>query len=108
MKIFNKRELQQIASNHLSDTEFKNYIKFCKDCSKTPFSFLVNDTILLSDNEKNRTINNKIKQKEAQYDFDREKAKTSALPPENLGKYKTLTGEDLLPEKDKTYYNRKI
>ena len=50
MKIPNKRELQQIASNHSSGIEFKDFIKLYKDYSKEPFSFLVNDTTLSSDN----------------------------------------------------------
>ena len=50
MKIPNKRELQQIASNHLSDIDFKNFVKLYKDYTKEPFSFLVNDTTLSSDN----------------------------------------------------------
>ena len=50
MKIYNKRDLQQIASNHLSVTEFKHFIKFYKDYTKEPFSFLVNDTTSSSDN----------------------------------------------------------
>ena len=31
MKIPNKRELQQIASNHLSETDFKDFMKLYKD-----------------------------------------------------------------------------
>ena len=50
MKIPNKRELQYIASNSLADIEFKELMKRCKDCTKEPFSFLVNDTTLLSIN----------------------------------------------------------
>ena len=50
MKIPNKREIQQLASNHLSDTELKDFMKLYKDYTKEPFSFLVNDTFLLSDN----------------------------------------------------------
>ena len=50
MKIPNKRELQYIASNSLADIEFKELMKLCKDCTKEPFSFLVNDTTLLSIN----------------------------------------------------------
>ena len=46
----NKRELQQIASNHSSHTEFKDFMKLYKDYTKAPFSFLVNDTTLPSDN----------------------------------------------------------
>ena len=50
MKIPNKRELQQIASNHLSDIEFKDFIQLCKDYNKEPFSFLVNGSTLPQDN----------------------------------------------------------
>ena len=50
MKIPNKREVQQIVSNHLSDIEIIDFVKLCKDCTKEPFSFLVNDTTLPSDN----------------------------------------------------------
>ena len=50
MKIPNKRELQQITSNHLSDIDFKGLMKLCKDYTKEPYSFLVRDTILSSDN----------------------------------------------------------
>ena len=42
-----------------------------------------------------KILNRKIKQNEAQYDLDREAAKISALPSNNLDKYKYLTGEDL-------------
>ena len=50
MKIPNERELQQIASNYLSYIDFKDFMKFCKDYTKEPYSFLVNDTTLSSDN----------------------------------------------------------
>ena len=50
MKIPNKRELQQIASNHLSDIEFKDFMKLYKDYTEELFSFLVNDVTLPSDN----------------------------------------------------------
>ena len=49
MKIPNKRELQQIALNHSSDIDFKNFMKIYKKCTKEPYSFLVNDTTLPSD-----------------------------------------------------------
>ena len=49
MKIPNKRELQQIALNHSSDIDFNNFIKIYKKCSAKPYSFLVNDTTLPSD-----------------------------------------------------------
>ena len=48
MKIPNKRELQQIALNHSSDIDFKEFMKIYKKCTTEPYSFLVNDTILPS------------------------------------------------------------
>ena len=50
MKIPNKRELQQIPSNYLSDNEFKDVMKLYKDYTKDPYSFFVNDATLQSDN----------------------------------------------------------
>ena len=50
MKIPNKRELQQITLNHSCDTDFKDFIKAYKKCTDKPYSFLVNDTMLASDN----------------------------------------------------------
>ena len=50
MKIPNKRELQQIAINHSSDIDFKDFVKIYKKCTDEPYSFLVNDTTLPSNN----------------------------------------------------------
>ena len=50
MKIPSKRELQQIASNHSLDIDFKDLIKLYKEYNKEPYSFLENDTNLSSDN----------------------------------------------------------
>ena len=50
MKIPNKRELQQIASNNLSETDFKDFMRLYKDYTKEPYSFLVKDTTWLLDN----------------------------------------------------------
>ena len=49
MEIPNKRELQQIALNHSSDIDFKDFMKIYKKYSKEPYFFLVNDTTLPSD-----------------------------------------------------------
>ena len=49
MKIPNKRELQQTALNHSSDIDFKDFMKIYKKYTKEPYSFLVNDTTLPSD-----------------------------------------------------------
>ena len=51
MKIPNKRELQQIAINHSSNVDFKNFVKIYKTCTDEPYSFfLVNDATLASEN----------------------------------------------------------
>ena len=50
MNIPNKIELQQIAINHSSDIDFKDFVKIYKKCTNDPYSFLVNDTTLSSDN----------------------------------------------------------
>ena len=39
MKIPNKIELQQIASNHLSDIDFKGFINLYKDYTKESYLF---------------------------------------------------------------------
>ena len=49
MKIPNKREFQQIALNHSSDIDFKDFMKIFKKCPAKTYSFLVNDTTLPSD-----------------------------------------------------------
>ena len=49
MKIPNKRDLQQTALNHSSDIDFKDFMKDYKKYTKEPYSFLVNDTTLPSD-----------------------------------------------------------
>ena len=50
MKISNKRELQQIASHHSSNINYKDFINVYKKCTDKPHSFLVNDTTLSSNN----------------------------------------------------------
>ena len=72
MKIPNKRELQQAASNNSSDIDFKDFMKLYKDYTKEPYSFSV----------------------------DRQTAEISALSSRNASKYEFLTGKNVLPEKD--------
>ena len=50
MKISNQRELQQNALNHSSDIDFKDFMKIFRKCTAEPYSFLVTDTTLPSDN----------------------------------------------------------
>ena len=49
LKIPNKRELQQIALNHWSDIDFKDFMNIYKKCTTESYSFLVNDTTLPPD-----------------------------------------------------------
>ena len=62
-KIPNKRELQQIAINHSSDINTKDFANIYRKCTDEPYSFLVTDTMLASNNSlrfrKNIFKNNK-------------------------------------------------
>ena len=62
VKIPNKRELQQIAITHSSDINTKDFIEFYRKCTDKPYSFLVIDTTLPSNNllrfRKNLNITN--------------------------------------------------
>ena len=48
-KIPNKTELRQTVLNHSSDIDLKDFMKIYKKCIAKPYSFLVNDTTLPSD-----------------------------------------------------------
>ena len=50
IKFSNKREIQQIALNNLSDIDYKDFIKIYKKFTAESCSFLVNDTTFQSDN----------------------------------------------------------
>ena len=50
MKIPNKQELQQIEFNHSWDIDFKDFMNLYQKCIAKPYSFLVIDAILASDN----------------------------------------------------------
>ena len=49
-KIPNKRELWDIAINHSSDISTEDLNNIYRECTAEPYSFLVNDTTLASDN----------------------------------------------------------
>ena len=62
MKILNKRDLQQIAINHSSDINTKDFIEIYRKCKDKPYLFLIIDTTLPSNNSlrfrKNLNITN--------------------------------------------------
>ena len=112
MKINNKRQLQNIATNHFADIDYRDFEKIDKECTKEPHSFFTIDTTLpASDHlgfrkklflfykirvtDQFEMLDQKIKQHEAQYDLDRKAAKLSALHSGNLDKYEYFTGEDV-------------
>ena len=50
MKIPKKQEFQQIAFNHSSEIDFRDFMNFYKKCIAKAYSFLVIDTTLALDN----------------------------------------------------------
>ena len=50
MKIPSKRKLQETIFNHSSILEFQDFMNFYKKCTAKPYSFLVIDATLASDN----------------------------------------------------------
>ena len=50
MKIPNKRELEKIAFNHLSEIYFKDFMYLYKKCTAKPCAFLVIDITFASGN----------------------------------------------------------
>ena len=113
MKLHNKRELQQIAINHSTDIDYRDFMMIYKKYISEPYSFLTTDTTLPANNslrfrkksfrsfikitltDELKILDDKIKANQTQYDLDREAAKTSALSSKELDKYEYLTGEDL-------------
>ena len=53
----------------------------------------------MSISEKIKAVDDKIEQKKAQYDLDRQTTKNSALSSGNFSKYKFLGGKEVLPKK---------
>ena len=51
MKIPNKQELQQFAFNNSSGIKFQDFTNLYKKCTAKPYSFLVIDATLVSDNQ---------------------------------------------------------
>ena len=50
MKSDNRRKLQNIATNHSVDIDYKDFLKIYRNCTKEPYSFLTIDTTLPADN----------------------------------------------------------
>ena len=50
MKSHNKRELQNIATNHSADVSYKDFINIYRKCTSEPNFFLTIDTTLPANN----------------------------------------------------------
>ena len=110
MKIQNKKELRNIATNHSANIDYKDFMRIYRKCIREPYSFLAIDTTLPVDNSlrfrknliftitltnKLKTLDDKIRANQAKYDVDRKTVKISALFSKELDKCEYLTGEDL-------------
>ena len=95
VKINNRKELQNITINHSADSYYKDLVKIYKKCTIEPYSFLTIDTTLpasdpltfrktyfllikMTVTDQIKVLDRKIMQNEAQYDLDREAAKTES------------------------------
>ena len=46
MKINNRREIQNIATDHSAQIDHKDFVKMYRECTKEPYNFLTIDTTL--------------------------------------------------------------
>ena len=46
MKLNNTKELQNIATNHSADIDYKDFVKIYRECTRRLYSFLTIDTTL--------------------------------------------------------------
>ena len=112
--MLNKRELQQIPFTHSSDIDLQDFMNLYKKCTAKPYSFLVIDTTLASDNSSRFRKNiieriqklimrtdEKIRDEKAQYNINREVAKISILSSGKIDSYEFLTGEKILPNQSR-------
>ena len=46
MKIYNRKELQNIANNNSADIGYNDFVRIYRECTRKPYSFLAIDTTL--------------------------------------------------------------
>ena len=112
IKIYNKKELQNIAINHSADIDYKDFLNIYMKCISEPYTFLTIDTTLpangslrstkifyslikITITDEFKTLDDKAKANQAQYDRDRESTKVSPFSSKKMDKYEYLSGEDL-------------
>ena len=57
MKSNNRKELQNVAINHSTDIDYKDFMKIYREVTKEPFNFLIIDTTLPASNSLRFTTN---------------------------------------------------
>ena len=50
MKIYNRKELQNIVIKHSADIDYKDFMKIYRKCTREPYSFFTIDITLPADN----------------------------------------------------------
>ena len=59
-KLNNKRELQNVAINHSSDIDYKDFVKIYRDCMREPYNFLAIDTTKPVDKRLKKNFNDSL------------------------------------------------
>ena len=109
MKINNRRELQNVSTDHSAGVNYQDLKKSYRECTKEPFNFFDNRyyvtskwSFMIQKKIIKRKITDRIKisdkklmQNEVQYDLGRKDVKISGLSSHNLDKYEYLGCEDL-------------
>ena len=107
MKIQNKKELQQVASNHSFDINIKESIILYKIFTVKPYFFLAINTSLASDNPLNLRYNlermwkliiitvDKIRDEKLQFDINREVTNIFPLSSGKINNNEYLTSEKI-------------
>ena len=108
MKIQNKKELQQVASNHSFDISIKESIILYKIYIVKPYFFLAINNSLASDNPLNLRCNllermwkliiitdDKIRDEKLQFDINREVTNIFPLSSSKINNSEYLTGEKI-------------
>ena len=107
MKIQNKKELQQVASNHSFDINIKESIILYKIYTVKPYFFLAINTSLASDNPLNLRYNlermwkliiitdDKIRDEKLQFDINREVTNIFPLSSGKINNNEYLTSEKI-------------
>lgn len=106
-------ELNNIASSFCCDIDRRDFLKLYRKHTDKQYSFFTIDTTLHSNNylkyrktiikymsimtkkDQMQIFNNKIKQINSDYDFEKTSAVISALSSKDIDKYELLTGDHL-------------